>query len=38
MGLEWARSKTDGICEERDRLKKDYPGPVKGKVVSGRQW
>jgi hypothetical protein len=38
MGLQWVRSKIDGLCEERDRLKKDHLGPVKGKVVSGRQW
>jgi hypothetical protein len=38
MGLQWVRSKIDGLCEGRDRLKKDRPGPVKGKVLSGRQW
>jgi hypothetical protein len=35
MGL-WVRSKIDGICEERDRLKEDHPGPIKRKVLSGR--
>jgi len=37
MGLQWVRSKIDGVCEEWDRLKKDHPGPVKGKVLIG-QW
>ncbi len=28
----------DGLCAERDRLKKERPGPVKGKVLGGRRW
>jgi hypothetical protein len=28
----------DGLCAERDRLKKDQPGPTKGKVLGGRSW
>jgi hypothetical protein len=28
----------DGLCAERDRLKKEQPGPVKGKVLGGRRW
>jgi hypothetical protein len=28
----------DGLCAERDRLKKEQPGPSKGKVLGGRQW
>jgi hypothetical protein len=28
----------DALCAERDRLKKDQPGPTKGKVLGGRQW
>jgi hypothetical protein len=28
----------DGLCAERDRLKKEQPGPTKGKVLGGRQW
>jgi hypothetical protein len=28
----------DRLCEERDRLKKDRPGPTKGKVLGGRRW
>jgi hypothetical protein len=27
----------DALCAERDRLKKDQPGPAKGKVLGGRQ-
>jgi hypothetical protein len=26
----------DGLCAERDRLKKEQPGPTKGKVLGGR--
>jgi hypothetical protein len=28
----------DGLCAERDRLKKEQPGPNKGKVLGGRRW
>ena len=28
----------DGLCVERDRLKKQHPGPTKGKVLGGRRW
>jgi hypothetical protein len=28
----------DGLCAERDRLKKEQPGPCKGKVLGGRRW
>jgi hypothetical protein len=28
----------DALCAERDRLKKEQPGPTKGKVLGGRQW
>jgi hypothetical protein len=28
----------DGLCTERDRLKKEQPGPCKGKVLGGRRW
>ena len=28
----------DGLCAERDRLKKEQPGPSKGKVLGGRRW
>jgi hypothetical protein len=31
-------NKIDQLCAERDRLKKDQPGPVKGKVLGGRRW
>jgi hypothetical protein len=30
--------KTDALCAERDRLKKEQPGPSKGKNVGGRKW
>jgi hypothetical protein len=28
----------DGLCGERDRLKKEQPAPSKGKVLGGRRW
>jgi len=28
----------DGLCAERDRLKKEQPSPSKGKVLGGRRW
>jgi hypothetical protein len=31
-------TKIDGLCEERDRLKKSEPGPTAGKVIGGRNW
>jgi hypothetical protein len=31
-------SNIDGLCAERDRLKKEQPGPSKGKVLGGRGW
>jgi hypothetical protein len=31
-------NKIDELCEERDRLKREQPGPCKGKVLGGRQW
>jgi hypothetical protein len=30
--------KIDGLCAERDKLKKDLPSPIKGKVLGGRRW
>jgi hypothetical protein len=27
--------KIDDLCAERDKLKKDQPGPTKGKVLGG---
>ena len=30
--------KIDELCEERDRLKKQLPGHMKGKVLGGRSW
>jgi hypothetical protein len=31
-------TKIDGLCAERDRLKKSAPGPTAGKVIGGRNW
>jgi hypothetical protein len=28
----------DGLCAERDRLKKQLPHPAMGKVLGGRRW
>jgi hypothetical protein len=36
--LERMLNKIDDLCAERDKLKKDQPGPTKGKVLGGRQW
>ena len=36
--LERMLNKIDELCGERDKLKKDLPGPTRGKVLGGRQW
>ena len=36
--LERMLNKIDVMCAERDRLKKEQPGPMKGRVLGGRQW
>jgi hypothetical protein len=36
--LERMLAKIDGMCAERDRLKKEQAGPTKGKVLGGRSW
>ena len=36
--LERMVSKIDEMCADRDRLKKEQPSPMKGKVLGGRQW
>ena len=36
--LERMLNKIDELCAERDRLKKEQPGPMKGIVLNGRQW
>ena len=36
--LERMLNKIDELCAERDRLKKEQPGPMKGRVLGGRQW
>lgn len=30
--------KIEGLCEKRDRLKKEQGGPTKGRVLCGRSW
>jgi hypothetical protein len=30
--------KIDALCGERERLKKELPAPMKGKVLGGRKW
>lgn len=30
--------KIDGLCAERDKLKREQGGPTKGKVLGGRSW
>jgi hypothetical protein len=36
--LERTLSNIDGMCAERDKLKKELAGPTKGKVLGGRSW
>ena len=36
--LERMLNKIDEMCAERDRLKKEQPNPMKGKVLGGRRW
>jgi hypothetical protein len=31
-------AKIEGLCDERDRLKKEEGGPTKGRVLGGRSW
>jgi hypothetical protein len=31
-------AKIESLCDERDRLKKEQSGPVKGRVLGGRSW
>jgi len=31
-------AKIDSLCAERERLKKQIPGPMKGPVIGGRSW
>jgi hypothetical protein len=31
-------AKIEGLCDERDRLKKERDGPMKGRVLGGRSW
>jgi hypothetical protein len=31
-------AKIEGLCVERDRLKKDQAGATKGRVLGGRSW
>jgi hypothetical protein len=36
--LDRMHTKIDGLCAERDRLKKQMPGPTRGRVIGGRNW
>jgi hypothetical protein len=36
--LERMLAKIEGLCDERDRLKKEQVGPTKGLVLGGRSW
>ena len=38
MLLQRMLDRIDTLCAERDRLKKEQPGPTKGRVLGGRQW
>ena len=31
-------AKIEGLCDERDRLRKELGGPVKGGALGGRSW
>ena len=31
-------TKVDELCAERDRLRKEQGGPVKGKALGGKNW
>jgi hypothetical protein len=33
--LGWMLAKIEGFCDERDRLKKEQDGPMKGRVLAG---
>ena len=36
--LERMLAKIERLCDERDRLKKEEGGPMKGRVLGGRSW
>jgi hypothetical protein len=36
--LERMLANIDGMCAERDKLRKEQGGPIKGKVLGGRSW
>lgn len=36
--LQRMQAKIEGLCSERDRLKKKQGGPTKGRVLGGRSW
>jgi hypothetical protein len=36
--LERMLTTNDGLCAERDKLKKALAGPTKGKVLGGQSW
>jgi hypothetical protein len=31
-------AKIEGLCDERDRLRKEQGGPLTGKALGGRSW
>jgi hypothetical protein len=31
-------AKIEGLCDERDRLRKEQGGPVRGRALGGRSW
>jgi hypothetical protein len=36
--LERTLAKIEGLCEQRDQLKKEQGGSTKGRVLGGRSW
>ena len=36
--LQRMQAKIEGLCDERDRLKKEEGGPTKGRVLGRRSW
>jgi hypothetical protein len=36
--LQRMQAKIDDLCDERERLKKEECGPIKGRVLGGRSW
>jgi hypothetical protein len=36
--LQRMQAKIEGLCDERDRLKREQGGPTKRRVLGGRSW